>query len=193
VHDAVQPLRMSLYRGRDLLLVPSLLSLCRVPLALVFVLVLARPRVAFAVLIVAALTDVLDGFIARRFGLETAMGAAIDPITDKVFVVTVVTSLVVQGNLCALDLLLLSTRELGELPLVVWSASSGRRLHHAPQYPRASGLGKAATTLQFVAIAAALFRHAQLDSLLWASAIGGMLAAAGYWWTALGYGVPQDR
>ena len=44
------------------------------------------------------LTDLLDGWYARKFGQVTATGAAIDPSTDKVFVLTVVGTLVA---LCA--------------------------------------------------------------------------------------------
>ncbi|HET9400686.1 MAG TPA: CDP-alcohol phosphatidyltransferase family protein, partial [Candidatus Acidoferrales bacterium] len=40
-------------------------------------------RTALAVLLIAALTDTLDGFIARRLNQKTALGAYLDPIADK--------------------------------------------------------------------------------------------------------------
>src|SRR5450432_80739 len=113
---------MGLYRARDLVGVPGLLSLSRVPLAAAFPFVLGHPLLALGVLVAAGVSDVLDGWVARRFGLVTPTGAALDPVTDKVFVTTVAVSLVAGGYLSILDVVLLSTREIGEVPLVAWLA-----------------------------------------------------------------------
>ena len=90
---------MGRYDLRDLVRIPGLLSLSRVPLAVVFSFVVGRPVLALGVLVGAGLTDVLDGWYARRFGQVTATGAALDPITDKLFVLTVAITLVVTGQL----------------------------------------------------------------------------------------------
>ena len=50
-------------------------------------------------LVLAAVSDVLDGYIARRGGQVTPTGAALDPITDKLFVLTIAITLVVTGHL----------------------------------------------------------------------------------------------
>ena len=73
------------FGARDLLPVPGLLSLARLPLAAAFPLVVSRPPAACAVPAAAACTDVLDGWWARRFGQVTATGAALDPLTDRTF------------------------------------------------------------------------------------------------------------
>jgi phosphatidylglycerophosphate synthase len=143
------------------------------------------PVVAFAVLVLSALTDVLDGYVARRFGLATPTGAAVDPVTDKLFVLTVVSALVLQKHLRFSDVLLLSTREIGELPLVVWFGTSARARKSRADYPKANWAGKAATVLQFGTISAALFRIDGIQGLVWLTAIGGALAAASYWKRAL--------
>jgi CDP-diacylglycerol--glycerol-3-phosphate 3-phosphatidyltransferase/cardiolipin synthase len=70
---------MGLYRARDLVRVPGLLTLMRVPLAAAFPFVLGRPLVALGVLAAAGLSDVLDGWYARRFGQVTPTGTALDP------------------------------------------------------------------------------------------------------------------
>jgi cardiolipin synthase (CMP-forming) len=176
---------MGLYRARDLLLAPSLLSLMRLPLAVAFVVWVRHPPAAFAVLAVAAATDVLDGYLARHYGMATPTGAAIDPITDKLFVLTVVVALVANGLLRVSDVVLLSMRELGELPLVVWFAFSRRARKSRAEYPKANHVGKAATTLQFGTVSAALFRAPRLDWLLAITAVGGVLAALSYWMRAL--------
>lgn len=68
--------------------VPNLLSLSRLPLtvALCAAIVAGAWAVALAVFLLAALTDWLDGWWARRYGQGTAIGRALDPLTDKVLV-----------------------------------------------------------------------------------------------------------
>src|SRR5688572_27146823 len=117
---------MSRFRSSDLWLWPSLISLCRIPLAVVFALFVDRPHVAFGVLALAAASDVLDGWYARRYQQVTVTGAVVDPITDKLFVATVAISLVVTNKLAIWGVVLLSVREIGELPLVVWLGLSAR-------------------------------------------------------------------
>jgi cardiolipin synthase len=172
---------MGLYRARDLVRVPGLLSLSRVPLAAVFPLVLGRPFVALLVLATAGLSDVLDGWYARRFGQVTPTGTALDPVTDKLFVTTVAVSLVVGGYLSVLDVVLLSTREIGELPLVAWLAFDREARTRRTDHPSANVPGKLATALQFGTATAALLRMPHLDWLIDAAAVVGVLAAASYW------------
>jgi len=107
------------YQFKDLLLAPAWLSWLRLPLAACFVAFVDRPLMAVSVLVAAGLSDVLDGWVARRCGLVTATGSALDPIMDKLFVLTVAVTMVVRGHLSVAAVLLLSTREIGELPLVV--------------------------------------------------------------------------
>jgi cardiolipin synthase (CMP-forming) len=173
------------YRARDLLLVPGILSLLRLPLAASFPFVVDEPALAFAVLMAAGLTDVLDGWYARRFRQVTATGCAIDPVTDKLFVLTVVTSLVVNGQLSLAAIVLLSTREIGELPLVLWLALNPRARSARAEHPAANVPGKVATLLQFAAVSAALFGAPH--ALLWigAAAVAGAWAACVYWRRAL--------
>jgi CDP-diacylglycerol--glycerol-3-phosphate 3-phosphatidyltransferase/cardiolipin synthase len=168
------------YRARDLLMVPSLLSMLRVPLAALFPFVLGAPALAFGVLATAGLTDVLDGWYARTRKQTTATGAVADAVTDKVFVATVVVTLIVFHKMSVLQALFLGTREMGELPLVVRLALS----HEARSKEtdrRANVPGKAATILQFVAVTAVLFGAPHLEVYLGAAAGAGVLAAITYW------------
>jgi CDP-diacylglycerol--glycerol-3-phosphate 3-phosphatidyltransferase/cardiolipin synthase len=172
----------SRYRLRDLLLPPAWLSLLRVPLAVCFVALVNHPLAAFAVLVAAGASDLLDGWLARRYHLVTATGAALDPITDKVFVLTVAVALVASRHLAPSSVLLLSTRELGEIVLMVWLAA-----HRAPHVtePAANGPGKLATVVQFVTVGWMLFRAPWLNVWLVTTAIAGALAAFSYWRRAL--------
>jgi cardiolipin synthase len=178
---------MGFYRARDLIRVPGLLSLSRVPLAACFPLAIDRPAVSLVILCAAGVSDVLDGWYARRFGQVTATGTALDPVTDKIFVACVATALVLHGRLVLTDVMLLGIREIGELPLVVWLATSqtARRLRAA--HPSANVPGKLATVLQFAAVAAAILRLPELGPLVRVTAVAGALAATSYWIRALRY------
>jgi CDP-diacylglycerol--glycerol-3-phosphate 3-phosphatidyltransferase/cardiolipin synthase len=161
--------------------VPAWLSLARIPLAVCFALVVKRPALALPVLALAALTDVLDGWVARRSGTVTRTGAALDPITDKVFVLTVAIALVMSGRLSLLGVALLSTREIGELGLTFWTAV--QHVSHAARSEAlaANQFGKFATVLQFVAVCWALLQLPYLACWLVAAAVSGVVAAISYW------------
>jgi CDP-diacylglycerol--glycerol-3-phosphate 3-phosphatidyltransferase len=174
------------YRWRDVFLAPGLLSLARAPLALAFPFVVERTAWALIVIVLAGVTDVLDGYCARRFGQATPTGAALDPITDKLFVLTVAVTLVVTGHFSLGAVLLLSTREVLELPLVVWFALSPRARSARAEKPMANALGKLATVLQFLAVFSTLLRWSITEVWIGATAVVGVLAALSYWIRALG-------
>jgi cardiolipin synthase len=169
------------YRARDLLLPPSLLSFARIPLAAAFVGLAHQPSQALGVLVIAGITDVLDGYLARRLGQATPTGAVVDGVLDKLFAAVVIGGLILQGRLPWLAAALLATREIGELPLVAWWAmhEDGRRARAAD--PRANWLGKAATVCQFLAIAALLIRGEPPYFWLALTAITGVASAVAYW------------
>jgi len=172
---------MGRYRARDLLLAPSLISFARVPLAALFPVAVDRPWLAFAVLCAAGLSDVVDGWLARSRGLATPTGAVVDPITDKLFVATVMVTLFVTGRFAPLDLVLLSTRELGEAPLVAWWAVSHHQRRRRAESPKANLPGKLATALQFLAVTVALFRVPHAAAAVWVAGAAGAVAAVVYW------------
>ncbi len=171
---------MGAYRWSHVVQVPSLLSLARIPLAVAFAWV-ERPAVWVTLLVVAGFTDVADGWYARRYHQVTPTGAVIDPITDKLFVTTVVITLIAHDVLPLWMVVALSTRELGELPLVIWFAVSRDARQARAESAQANVLGKLATTLQFTTIAAALFAIRGVAELAVVTAAAGAIAAASYW------------
>jgi phosphatidylglycerophosphate synthase len=169
------------YRARDLLLPPSQLSLTRIPLAIAFPFVVGSPMGATVVLALAGASDVLDGWWARRKNMVTSTGAAIDPVTDKIFVLTFVITLVTRHYLDLMSVVWMSTREIGELPLVIWLLASKHARQTRREHARALPLGKLATALQFSTVACAVWRWEQTSILVIVTAIAGVLAAMGYW------------
>ncbi len=160
--------------------VPGLLSLSRVPLAALFPLTLGRPGWGIGLLALAGATDLLDGWYARRFHQQTSTGALLDGVTDKVFVLTVVASLVVSGSMSLMETVLLGTRDIGELALAVRLGLDPRRRRRV-KVPRANVGGKIATTLQYAAIVAVILDSSQRAVFIGAAALAGILASASYW------------
>lgn len=78
------------YALRDLVRVPSPISLLRLPLAVAFAWAIERAWWPVGILVIAGLSDVLDGWYARHFGQTTKTGAVLDAVMDKVFVTIVV-------------------------------------------------------------------------------------------------------
>jgi phosphatidylglycerophosphate synthase len=164
---------MSLSQQQMLLLLPNLLSLSRIPLGGLFWLTLGptarQSPWAFGVLALAAVTDVLDGHLARRnvaraqaAGLAVTgggSGAWLDPICDKVFVALVLAAIVVSRHPNLWLVALIISRELFQLPMsLVYRFFPPLRSWLRYDF-RASGLGKAATVAQFLAIAALILDH----------------------------------
>jgi CDP-diacylglycerol--glycerol-3-phosphate 3-phosphatidyltransferase len=83
------------------------LTLARVPLIFLFLVVsifCGHPlsefgfMVAFCSMILSAVTDLFDGYLARRFGVTSRLGSYADPLTDKVFYLTTFPTLVYLAN-----------------------------------------------------------------------------------------------
>jgi len=165
------------YRTRDLVRVPGLLSLSRLPLAVAFPLLFKRPACAVALLAAAAASDVLDGWYARVSRQETPTGAVLDGAMDKLFMLSVLSTLVVTGSLSWAAAIVLSVRELGELPLAT-------RVLLRPAGalgPRANAFGKAATVLQFATVALVTLGVGPREVLVGLTGTSGALSVAEYW------------
>jgi phosphatidylglycerophosphate synthase len=146
-------------RLRDL---PNVLSLSRLVFAVAFVAadgVMARVGFVSA----AGLSDVLDGWLARRMNAATRWGALIDPAADRIFVLAAALSLVAGDALTVPAALLLISRDIataiGFLVAIVvpWLR---------PTEFRARWLGKLVTILQFLTLFAALVAPALVSPLL---------------------------
>ena len=144
---------------------PNLLTLSRIVLVPVFALVYLLPGDAtylYAGLLfaLAAFTDWLDGYLARRLEQTTRFGAFLDPVADKLIVVTALVLLIAQhGNVwLTLPGIVIVSREIFISALREWMAEMNRRGLVA-----VSTLGKVKTTLQMVAIAVLLANPPDLE------------------------------
>jgi cardiolipin synthase len=166
------------YRARDALRIPGLLSLSRLPLALLFPFVHRSVSLSVVLLAMAGLTDLLDGWYARHFHQETATGAVLDGIMDKAFVLSVFATLVGTGMLSIVDVIILSAREVGEAVLIVLALILKPRPVGSDR--PANYLGKAATVLQFVAVLVVVVGGGLRTFCVYAAGACGILAATVY-------------
>ena len=88
---------------------PNILSLSRVLLAVLFIPAGRAARIGLICL--AAATDFLDGWLARRTNTATRWGALVDPFADRIFVLTAIITYVLNGTLSVLAAVLLLSRD----------------------------------------------------------------------------------
>jgi CDP-diacylglycerol---glycerol-3-phosphate 3-phosphatidyltransferase len=139
--------------------IPNLLTLLRLALIPVLVLVFYLPYkwtnfAAALVFLFAALTDWLDGWIARRFDQGSAFGAFLDPVADKLMVSTAL-FLIVQAHptpWMALWAAVIVGREIAVSALREWMAEVGKRARVS-----VATVGKFKTVVQMVALVCLLY------------------------------------
>lgn len=71
--------------------IPNLITLGRILLVpvVVWAITAGQMRVAFVLFLAAGITDAVDGFLAKRFGMATELGAYLDPLADKAMLVSI--------------------------------------------------------------------------------------------------------
>jgi CDP-diacylglycerol--glycerol-3-phosphate 3-phosphatidyltransferase/cardiolipin synthase len=139
---------------------PNALTLLRILLIPVLIVVFYLPtfwgrEAAAVVFVLAALTDWLDGYLARRMQLVSALGAFLDPVADKLMVATALV-LLVQADpriSTAVAAAVIIGREIAISALREWMAEIGSRTKVA-----VSMTGKFKTAAQMVAISLLLYR-----------------------------------
>lgn len=94
--------------------VPNILSMIRMLLIPVYWVLMMKGHtyIALVVYVIASLTDLVDGYIARKYNLITDFGKLMDPLADKLMVISVMLSLVLRGILPLLPLIILAVKEL---------------------------------------------------------------------------------
>lgn len=173
--------------------VPNLLTLLRIFFVPMLVAALVQDSVQFqiggflfhndylalAVFLAAAFTDLLDGFLARRWKQITTVGTLLDPIADKLLVSAALISLVQVRALAGWMAILIIGREFAVSGLRSIAASGGLTI-------KASDLGKTKMVSQVVAVSLALLgmRHPEMRPwaafFMWVVVFFSLLSAGMY-------------
>lgn len=112
----------------------------------------ARNVTACTIFSVAAITDGLDGYLARKYALTSRLGAFLDPVADKLMVCAALIVLLTLGRVHPIVALIIIGREITVSALREWMAQIG-----ASQSVAVNWMGKVKTIVQMVAIPVLLF------------------------------------
>jgi phosphatidylglycerophosphate synthase len=155
---------------------PDVISLSRLVFAAAFI-ALPAPAARVALIAAAGITDFLDGWIARRRNIDSARGALLDPITDRVFAFVAMTTLLFEGLFTTGEFVILLARDLmTAIGFLVARVVTWLR----PVQFKARFAGKVVTTLQFVTLIAALIVPALVTPLVVAVAFAAVWAIVDY-------------
>jgi CDP-diacylglycerol--glycerol-3-phosphate 3-phosphatidyltransferase len=177
--------------GQDSLNLPNFLTLVRILLIPVFVVIFLAPTpdrslLAAVIFTVAAVTDLLDGYIARRTGQVTKLGKLLDPLADKLLVLSALILLVNIDRVSAVVALLIIARELAVTG--IRAIAAGERLIIAAEVT-----GKYKMALQVIAIVLLILEGTGLAELgnlhlagtgtLYLSLVLGYISGGQYVWS----------
>ncbi len=147
---------------------PNAVTLLRIVLIPLFVVVYYLPfawvnELTTTLFVLAAITDWLDGYLARRLNQISPLGAFLDPVADKLMVAAALVLLVADNRnqelalssiLFTVVILVIIGREISISALREWMAELGERSSVAVSY-----IGKIKTTIQMTAIGFLLYRE----------------------------------
>lgn len=160
-------------QGKRALAWADALTLSRLPLAVVF-LVVEEPIVRASALAAAAASDLLDGWLARRYG-GSRLGVVLDPVVDKLFMVVGFWVVLRSGLLNPFEILTVLLRDIVALSAFLTTVLLGR-----PTTLPARAGGKAVTVCQLLTLGAFLTGSELIKPLAWATGAVSLYAIADY-------------
>jgi CDP-diacylglycerol--glycerol-3-phosphate 3-phosphatidyltransferase len=164
---------------------PNALTLARLALVPVFVVVLATADGGFSwpagiIFGVAGATDQIDGFLARRWRVESRFGAIADPLADRLMIDSAILVLTIDGRLPWAALALVALRD-------VVLAIGGRILARREIVVEVNAVGKAATWILYLAVGCSMVTRKPTEwpiDLFWAGLALALIAGSMYVATA---------
>jgi len=162
---------------------PNKLTVARFIAVPIFIVVfmMGYHYIAAIIFIAASFTDYLDGKIARKYNLVTNFGKIMDPLADKILVISALVCLVELGQVAAWMLIVILAREFTVTGLRTVAAAQGIVI--------AAGMtGKIKTVLQMIAVPLLIIQNwpfslvgiPMADMMLWASVIMTIVSGTEY-------------
>lgn len=145
-----------------MLLLPNILTLTRIILIPVYITLFLKEYylVSGLIFIFSSLTDLLDGYIARKYDMKTKIGKVLDPLADKLTVISILILLLFVGLVPRIILIIILSREIIILLSSVTAYFMGKNLINPTR------LGKLSITILYIAIALILLEKNLLANIM---------------------------
>jgi cardiolipin synthase len=103
--------------------IPNIITLGRIILVpvIVWAIVSSQMEVAFAIFVIAGVSDAVDGFLAKRFNMTSELGALLDPLADKALLVSIYVALGIWGAVPSWLVILVVSRDIMIVAAVIVS------------------------------------------------------------------------
>ena len=131
---------------------------------------------ALIIFLLLSSSDAIDGYLARRFNQVSDLGKFLDPLADKVLVISVLITLVGLGQVSAVPVIIITARELLVQALRIQIASQKQ------QIIAANFLAKGKTGLQILAIAMLMLSLPLANLALWLAVLLSLISGGNYLW-----------
>ncbi len=108
--------------------IPNIITLGRILLVPVIVWAIASNQleIAFAIFVIAGVSDAVDGFLAKRFNMASELGAMLDPVADKALLVSIYMALGIWGAIPRWIVILVVSRDIMIVGAVIVSWLFGK-------------------------------------------------------------------
>ena len=120
--------------GKRRVSIPNIITLGRILLVPIIVWAIAanQMEIAFAIFVIAGVSDAVDGFLAKRFNMASELGALLDPLADKALLVSIYVSLGVWGAVPRWIVILVVSRDIMIVGAVIVSWVFGKPIPMKP-------------------------------------------------------------
>lgn len=152
----------------------TLLRIALIPLIIVF-LYFGLNGLAAITFVLLSLSDYIDGYIARRFNQVSDVGKILDPLADKILVMTALIMLLSQGKADPIPVILFLARDAIVSGIRINAAKGNKILHASP-------IAKGKTVAQMFAVPMLILNVPYADWVLWLAVAFSLISGGSYLW-----------
>lgn len=158
--------------------IPNTLTIIRLVLIPIFILIFFSGLsnsilISIIIFFIAGFTDILDGYIARKYNMITKWGIVLDPLADKLMLLTVLSCLTISGYIPLWIVVIMAIKEISMI-------AGGVFLYNKDQVIPANRIGKLSTFLFYLSILILTFNHDLGKYLVYSAVVCAILAYFNY-------------
>jgi len=159
------------------LTVPNYITLLRIVFIPLVILLLSfgLNGLAASLFLALSLSDAIDGYVARRYKQVSDLGKFLDPIADKVLVISVLIALVDNGTANSLAVIIMVAREFLVSGIRIQAAQGNQILAAIP-------LAKIKTFMQIAAVSLLMLHLPLANAVLWLAVVLSLVSGWAYLW-----------